>query len=133
MTDIKWPEGATHKIDDTFKKWVNGAEYIYSKNGNWIESCYSLPLDKYKSNNNYVVIERPIDAPYINDGSTSSKYSTPIGDVYDVLKAFEVTNPALQHLIKKALKVGNRGHKDIATDLQDIIDSAVRAKELEGF
>jgi hypothetical protein len=33
-------------------------------------------------------------------------------------------------LIKKALCVGLRGHKDIGTDLQDIIDSAVRAKEL---
>ena len=63
----------------------------------------------------------------------ANKYDTPIGDVYDVLKAFNVTNPALQHLIKKALKVGKRGHKDIETDLQDIIDSAVRAKQLEGF
>ena len=52
-------------------------------------------------------------------------------DVYDVLKAFQVTNPALQHLVKKALQAGNRGHKDLMTDLQDIIDSAVRAKELE--
>ena len=51
-------------------------------------------------------------------------------DVYDVLKAFEVTNPALQHLIKKALAVGKRGHKDESEDYQDIIDSAVRAKEL---
>ena len=51
-------------------------------------------------------------------------------DVYDVLKAWNVTNPALQHLIKKALQAGNRGHKDLQTDLQDIIDSAVRAKEL---
>ena len=54
-----------------------------------------------------------------------------IVDVYDVLKAFEVTNPALQHLIKKALCVGIRGHKDASEDLQDIIDSAIRAKELE--
>lgn len=51
-------------------------------------------------------------------------------DVYDVLKAFEVTCPALQHLIKKALCVGIRGHKDEAQDLQDIIDSAQRAMEL---
>ena len=51
-------------------------------------------------------------------------------DVYDVLKAFQVTNPALQHLIKKALACGNRGHKDTLTDHQDIIDSAIRAKEL---
>lgn len=52
-------------------------------------------------------------------------------DVYDVLQAWDVHNPALQHLIKKALQAGNRGHKDLMTDLQDIIDSAVRAKELE--
>ena len=51
-------------------------------------------------------------------------------DVYDVLKAFDVTCPALQHLIKKALCAGLRGHKDVTQDLQDIIDSAHRAMEL---
>jgi len=52
-------------------------------------------------------------------------------DVYDVLLAFDVKNPALQHLIKKALCTGIRGHKNKEQDLQDIIDSALRAKELE--
>lgn len=52
-------------------------------------------------------------------------------DVYDVLMAWNVTNPALQHLIKKALQPGERGHKSREQDLQDIIDSAIRAKELE--
>ena len=52
-------------------------------------------------------------------------------DVYDVLKAFDVTNPALQHLTKKALCAGLRGHKDRATDFKDILESAVRALELE--
>lgn len=52
-------------------------------------------------------------------------------DVYDVLMAWSVTNPALQHLIKKALQAGCRGHKSREQDLQDIIDSAIRAKELE--
>lgn len=51
-------------------------------------------------------------------------------DVYDVLKAWDVHNPALQHLLKKALAVGQRGHKDVAEDLQDIVDSAIRAREL---
>lgn len=51
-------------------------------------------------------------------------------DVYDVLKAFEVTDPALQHLIKKALCTGLRGHKTREQDLQDILDSANRAVEL---
>lgn len=52
-------------------------------------------------------------------------------DVYDVLLAFNVTNPALQHLVKKALCTGLRGHKDKSQDLQDILDSAKRAVELE--
>ena len=65
---------------------------------------------------------------------THSKYTKAIHgvsvDVYDVLQAWGVSNPALQHLIKKALQCGQRGHKDNAQDLQDIIDSAIRAKEL---
>lgn len=65
-----------------------------------------------------------------------NKYSREIkpsvyADVYDVLKAWDVRNPALQHLIKKALQAGNRGHKDLMEDLQDILDSAKRAIELE--
>ena len=66
MTDIKWPEGSTHKINGVFTKWVDGVEYSYSKDYEWFECCYSLPLDKYKSNNNYVVIERPVDTVEIN-------------------------------------------------------------------
>lgn len=66
---------------------------------------------------------------------TTSKYTKTIHgasvDVYDVLQAWGVSNPALQHLIKKALQCGRRGHKDNTQDLQDIIDSAIRAKELE--
>lgn len=48
-------------------------------------------------------------------------------DVYDVLYAFKVTDPCLQHLIKKALAAGQRGHKDARQDLVDIRDSAQRA------
>lgn len=51
-------------------------------------------------------------------------------DVYDVLEAFKVTCPALQHLAKKALCVGIRGHKDTEQDLKDIIASAERALQL---
>lgn len=51
-------------------------------------------------------------------------------DVYDVLQAWEVQNPALQHLIKKALQPGARGHKTREQDLADIVSAAGRAKEL---
>ena len=64
-----------------------------------------------------------------------SKYSRRIGkevvDVYDVLMAFNVTNPATQHAIKKLLMPGNRGHKDKLTDLKEAYQSIARAIELE--
>lgn len=66
--------------------------------------------------------------------TSDSKYNRPCNgitiDVYDILKAFNVTCPALQHLIKKALAVGQRGHKDASEDLKDILASAKRAIEL---
>lgn len=87
------------------------------------------------------VLYKPVEPPqptqnkYHRNISATISGASPIGttitvDVYDVLKAFDVTDPALQHLIKKALCCGLRGHKDRAQDLQDILDSAQRAKEL---
>lgn len=51
-------------------------------------------------------------------------------DCYDVIRAFGVTDPCLQHMAKKVLACGQRHHKDTATDLKDILDSAQRAVEL---
>lgn len=51
-------------------------------------------------------------------------------DVYQVLRAWEVTDPCLQHLLKKALACGTRGHKDLKEDLEDILASAKRAVEM---
>lgn len=52
-------------------------------------------------------------------------------DVYNVLKAFEVTDPAIAHAVKKLLAAGKRGHKDRKQDLYEAIASIVRAIELE--
>ena len=52
-------------------------------------------------------------------------------DVYDVLKSFDVKCPATQHAIKKMLKAGQRGSKDVEQDLTEAIISLERAKELE--
>lgn len=51
-------------------------------------------------------------------------------DVYRVIDAFQVTDPALQHLVKKALCAGLRGHKDRGQDLNDILQSAQQAVHL---
>jgi hypothetical protein len=52
-------------------------------------------------------------------------------DVYDVLKAFNVQNPAIQHAIKKLLKGGERGVKSKVQDYTEAIESITRAIELE--
>lgn len=52
-------------------------------------------------------------------------------DVYDVLKAFNVTNPATQHAIKKLLAGGERGYKTTQQDYHEAIASIYRAIELD--
>lgn len=51
-------------------------------------------------------------------------------DVYDVLHAFEVGNPALQHALKKMLCAGRRGYKDFQQDIDEAIQALERAKSL---
>lgn len=51
-------------------------------------------------------------------------------DVYDVIKAFNVTSGPMQHTLKKVLCAGERGHKDLLEDLNDIIASVEREIEM---
>ena len=51
-------------------------------------------------------------------------------DVYDVLLAYGVTNPADQHAIKKMLMPGKRGVKGANQDRKEAIQSLERAIEL---
>jgi hypothetical protein len=53
-------------------------------------------------------------------------------DVYDVLVAFEVNNPATAHAVKKLLASGQRGYKDVIQDLKEAVQSIERAIEIEG-
>lgn len=68
---------------------------------------------------------------HIRGRDQNGNVASVVVDVYDVLTAWEVQNPALQHLIKKALQPGERGHKSLVEDLKDIIASAQRALEIE--
>ena len=52
-------------------------------------------------------------------------------DIYRVLLLFGVTNPCLQHAIKKLLCAGNRGVKDELKDVQEAIASLVRYLEMQ--
>ena len=69
-------------------------------------------------------------------GRPASKYHVHIKgqwvDVYDILSAYGVTNPADAHAIKKMLCPGQRGAKDGIQDRKEAIVSLQRAIELEG-
>lgn len=54
-------------------------------------------------------------------------------DVYQVLRLFNVTDPCLQHIVKKALVAGGRGHKNFERDLKDIHDTSKRALEINNI
>lgn len=51
-------------------------------------------------------------------------------DVYRVLDLFEVTDPCIQHAVKKLLVAGKRGVKGLDKDVQEAIDSLTRWKEM---
>ncbi len=52
-------------------------------------------------------------------------------DVYRALALFNVTDPCLQHAVKKLLVAGGRGGgKDIRRDIQEAIDTLVRWQEM---
>lgn len=54
----------------------------------------------------------------------------PSVDIYRVLDLFQVTDPCLQHAIKKLLVAGGRGHKDAAKDVQEAAASLTRWQEM---
>ena len=58
---------------------------------------------------------------YFKDGSSLQRV-----DVYRVLRLFEVTDPCIQHAVKKLLVAGGRGSKGVDKDIQEAIDSLVR-------
>lgn len=52
-------------------------------------------------------------------------------DIYRVLQLFEVSDPCLQHAVKKLLVAGGRGAgKDITRDIQEAKDSLTRWQEM---
>jgi hypothetical protein len=51
-------------------------------------------------------------------------------DVYRVLELFNVTDPCLQHAVKKLLCAGDRGAKDMEQDVQEAMDTLERYQDM---
>ena len=65
--------------------------------------------------------------PYIVDISKYNKL-----DIYRILKLYEVSDPCLQHAIKKLLCAGKRGVKNQIQDINEAILSLQRLLEMQG-
>ena len=127
------PDWATKRIKG---EWSGKQSFCGLRDGR-VHVCGIGETTGEKMNMSYahaVIAHREPVANTVLVVTNDSKYNRPCKgvtiDVYDVLKAFNVTCPALQHLIKKALAVGQRGHKDASEDLKDILASVKRAIEL---
>ncbi len=150
---IEIPEGAIRarfypddpdelEFENAFYQWWNG------KNKDWVY------YEDYASSVEYsrVVWHRPTqpeELPFIDDEPQSlnnqyaeieqvrqhSHYKKDVSnlefvDVYRVLKLFDVTDPCLQHAIKKLLCSGRRGAKSSDQDVQEALDSLVRFQQM---
>jgi hypothetical protein len=80
-----------------------------------LKGAKPLPVSEEvaKSNNNYLR-----DYPYDTI------------DIYRVLEVYEVTDPAIQHAIKKLLCAGKRGYKEKEKDVEEAIQSLERWQQM---
>lgn len=94
-----------------------------------LNSCYS------KSTGRETAHGKTQDPALVTHPRKHNHYFKPVEglshiDVYRVLTLFGVTDPCLQHALKKILVAGGRGHKDIGKDVQEAIDTLERWKEM---
>lgn len=99
----------TTKHKPTAREW-DLSDYDFAESDAWIES--NVEQDKEKH-------------------SHYKKDISHLGTL-DIYRITELFNPHScgAHIAKKALCSGQRGHKDLLTDIQDIIDTAERWKEM---
>jgi len=98
------------------------------------EDCYQVETTEWPKSERIDVIGRNGNTgEHYKEVKKHSKYSKEFRngmryDVYDVLHAFNVTNPAIQHALKKMLCAGTRGYKDFQQDLEEAIEALEKAK-----
>lgn len=127
---VRWPSGNTPS--DALPHMPSGWDWFNGDAG--VALCHSIhdPItradwERARSPANPTPFTDPTPAP--------NKYQRTVPstniDVYDMLHAYNVTNPATQHAVKKLLQPGNRGHKDTLTDLREALASIQRAIQIE--
>jgi hypothetical protein len=121
--------------------WHAAEDEILASEMSGAEPCPEDPFASPEEDEAWAEAEKRMDIIGHN-GSTGDHYEAPASkyhvqikgqwvDVYDILTAYSVTNPADAHAIKKMLCPGQRGAKDGIQDRQEAIVSLQRAIELE--
>lgn len=130
-TLLEWLEENRSKLSDGVYEYRTGGVVSNGIHSSWKHSV-DFTTDKYEVKNGNITLITP--TTLVGKWEQWNKYNRQCKgvtiDVYDVLKAFEVTDPALQHLVKKALCAGLRGYKTMQQDLDEVLESAKRAVEL---
>ena len=104
--NFTWEEEAEYKERKRLEELEKGGKPTYS----WLHK--PTPYESTMKQNKY--------SKDLRDGTKI--------DVYDILDAFNVENPAVAHAIKKMLCAGLRGYKDFNQDIEEAIESLERAK-----
>ena len=136
---IEVPDGAEccTKLDHYIIFWKGTKNRRPCYTG-WLE-CYHTVSDYMRQYKEASMIwqrpTQPEELPFIDDDKKHSHYFIDVSDVdeidfYQIALRYKVTDPCVQHILKKCLAVGGRGHKDFLTDLRDIADTAKRALEI---
>lgn len=134
IKDSDWPEWAKfaaqdkngdvyfyrEKPEERAAIWDFGGTHVFFKSGdhnlNWKQAIIERPESTETRKHSH----------YFKDVSTLNKI-----DVYRVLDLYEVTDPCVQHAVKKLLVAGNRGAKDKSKDIQEAIDTLTRWQEMQ--
>lgn len=94
----QWPEGATHKIEDIFTKWIGEAEYSF-KYGSWVLDDEPQTIGEYWENS-YEIIERPVEpAQYVPEVGEWCEYRLALKGEYRKA-VFVGYNEHNEHVIK---------------------------------
>ena len=122
----EWPSDSS-RIDAIAQNGNTGEHY--SSASEWVAQARRIIRSSDRIPSKY---ERSIKGKRVSVNGDKCGYGEEhyMVDVYDVLVAFDVKNPALQHAIKKMLCTGIRGYKDFNQDIDEAIQALERAKEL---
>lgn len=127
------PDGSTFASGDDFGNMVFRKDGFYFEKGEWKKT--ETTLDNSVSLGLNIVWQRSnkcADTPQENDHYYINVSDVDEIDFYEIALRYNVTDPCIQHILKKCLAVGNRGHKDFHTDLKDIAKTANRMLVIHG-